>query len=61
VTETNQATHRCKVCGALWSLTVPEMIEAEPEDQEEYWQLISPTCGTCCDNVPMSDQLEKLP
>lgn len=58
----NKATHRCKVCGALWRLN--------PADPENYppphpfalptWSLVSPNCGKCCDNVAMGGQLEEL-
>lgn len=52
-----QATHRCKICGALWRLWQPG--EAKAGD-DGSWSLISPTCGKCCDNVAMGDQIEAL-
>jgi hypothetical protein len=43
------ATHRCKVCGALWV-----------KWPDATWSLRSPECGACCDNAPMGDQIEDL-
>jgi hypothetical protein len=42
------ATHRCKVCGALWICF------------ENTWSLASQECGTCCDNQPMDAQIEAI-
>lgn len=41
-------THRCKTCGAFWV----EFMDS--------WSLFSGSCGWCCDNVAMGDQIEKL-
>lgn len=41
-------THRCSVCGAFWI------------EYSDGWSLCSQSCGPCCDNVPMGDQIEKL-
>jgi hypothetical protein len=43
-------THRCKVCGALWFRW-----------PAGTWSLRSPTCGPCCDNAQMGEQIEALP
>lgn len=53
--EDRRATHRCKVCGALWWLgNVPPV--------GLCWSLRSPTCGRCCDNLPVEwVQLEPIP
>jgi hypothetical protein len=48
------ATHRCKVCGALWWRGYVHPVG-------ESWSLRSPTCGKCCDNEVMGDQIEPLP
>jgi hypothetical protein len=40
------ATHRCKVCGALWIMF------------KNSWSLASQECGKCCDNQPMGEQIE---
>jgi len=49
-------THRCKVCGAYWKLW-----EKCPDTLlENTWNLVSPTCGPCCDNAVMGDQIEPL-
>lgn len=49
------ATHRCKVCGALWRFWRKEEISGSIC---ESWQLCSEKCGDCCDNSPMSTQIE---
>lgn len=41
------ATHRCTVCGAHWIHHL----------DEGSWSLHSETCGACCDNAPMGDQI----
>jgi hypothetical protein len=51
------ATHRCKECGALWRLWAAG--EVHPDD-DGSWMLISPSCGKCCDNVAMGDQIQPL-
>jgi len=43
------ATHRCKVCNALW-IKWPD----------GTWSLASQECGQCCDNAPMGDQIEEF-
>lgn len=47
-----EPTHRCKVCGAYW--------RKWNVDGESSWNLCSPSCGECCDNAAMSDQIEAL-
>lgn len=42
--------HHCKVCGALWV--------RHPDDAT--WSLCSQSCGSCCDNAPMGDQIVPL-
>lgn len=42
-------THRCKVCLALWR-----------QWDDGTWTLRSGSCGKCCDNAPMGDQIEPL-
>lgn len=42
-------THRCKICSALWR-----------NHQDGTWSLCSSTCGQCCDNAPMGEQIEAL-
>ena len=44
-------THKCKVCGALWRYN---------EVGVSSWTLRSPTCGSCCDNALMGDQIEPI-
>lgn len=44
------ASHRCRVCGAMWR-----------KHDDGSWSLASSTCGKCCDNVAMGEQIEKLP
>lgn len=44
-------THKCKVCGALWRYN---------EEGAGSWTLRSPTCGSCCDNALMGDQIEPI-
>lgn len=41
------ATHRCTVCGAHWIHHL----------DEGSWSLHSETCGACCDNAPMGEQI----
>ena len=41
-------THRCRACGALW-IGYPNS-----------WSLFSKSCGSCCDNTAMGDQIEPL-
>lgn len=56
------ATHRCKVCGALWIL-YPAQPDKYPPDHPCHgatWSLASKECGKCCDNVAMGDQIEAL-
>lgn len=59
------ATHRCKVCGALWRLNpalAPEAtgMPATYPLHFETWSLVSASCGKCCDNVAMGEQIEAL-
>lgn len=47
-------THKCTVCGALWRFwPARDTIRSE----QDTWSLRSPTCGPCCDNAPMRDQI----
>lgn len=50
------ATHRCKLCGASWRLNPPTKVQPEGS-----WSLVSKSCGKCCDNVAMGEQIERLP
>lgn len=45
-----RATHRCKVCCALWV----------QHPAGGGWSLCSDTCGKCCDNEAMGDQIEAI-
>lgn len=56
------ATHRCKVCSALWRLNPaePEKYPADHPFQKETWSLVSGCCGKCCDTAPMADQIEPI-
>lgn len=47
------ATHRCRICGALW-------IAFGSDPVKGGWSLASRSCGTCCDNVEMGEQIEVL-
>ena len=49
-------THRCKTCGAYWK----HLPAHETGFVANTWQLISPSAGKCCDNVPMGVQIEHL-
>jgi hypothetical protein len=53
------ATHRCKVCGALWRFNPPD-----PGDTlfpRGSWTVQTPAVmGACCDQAPMGDQIEPL-
>ena len=44
-----RATHRCKACSALWV-----------QHLDGSWSLCSDTCGKCCDNMAMGDQIEAI-
>jgi len=50
-------THKCKICGAYWRLWLKEEV---PYSETDSWSLISSSCGTCCDNVPMRRQIEPV-
>lgn len=43
------ATHRCTECDARWI-----------QYGDGCWSLASKTCGKCCDNVAMGDQIEPI-
>jgi hypothetical protein len=47
-------THKCTICGAYWKLYKGCLNNYIYDD---FWSLISPTCGDCCDNVDMGDQI----
>lgn len=50
-------THQCKSCGAFW-IYYPEKLAGM---QNGSWSLVSASCGSCCDNVPMKEnQLKEL-
>lgn len=49
-------THRCRVCGARWRLNPPSKVQPDGS-----WSLVGETCGKCCDNEPMGEQIERLP
>ncbi len=51
-----QATHRCKTCGALWAYHAPE----RNYQTIASWSLKSDSCGECCDNKEMGEQIETL-
>lgn len=56
------ATHRCKICKALWRLNPPDpnALPGSPLT-EESWSVTTPDImGKCCDNVAMGDQIEPL-
>lgn len=55
-------THRCKVCGALWTLWAaqPGKYPIDHPLHEASWSLFSLHCGQCCDNVAMGDQIEPI-
>lgn len=42
-------THYCRECRALWRLW-----------PNGSWSLVTMTCGKCCDNVPMGEQIAPL-
>jgi len=53
----DQATHRCKVCGARWRLNPPSQVQPGGS-----WSLaFGQNAGPCCDNVAMGEQIEALP
>lgn len=56
------ATHRCKVCGALWCLNPaePEKYPADHPFHRATWSLVSASCGKCCDSVEMGEQIEPI-
>jgi hypothetical protein len=56
------ATHRCKVCNALWRLNPaePEKFPADHPFHKETWSLVSAKCQKCCDNVAMGEQIAKV-
>ena len=52
----NDATHRCKICKALWRLNAPC-----PATPNGSWSCLTvDTMGKCCANVAMGDQIEVL-
>ncbi len=63
------ATHRCKVCGALWKLhpADPQYPPGHPLSSKT-WSCVAPgprrnwgsPCGKCCDMAPMGEQIEAL-
>jgi hypothetical protein len=50
--EGREPTHRCKVCGALWVKLPPTPLGG--------WSLWSRSCGPCCDNAEMGEQIEPI-
>lgn len=61
-----QATHRCKVCGALWALippTAPGLCcpSTCASCLNGWWSVLTPEImGKCCDNVAMGEQIEPI-
>jgi hypothetical protein len=49
-------THRCKECGAMWRFQLAQ----DTRMPTDSWSLHSPSCGPCCDNVEMRDQIAPL-
>lgn len=47
-------SHKCVVCGAMWRYWRAGDLASIKEDS---WSLQSNTCGQCCDNVPMGEQI----
>jgi hypothetical protein len=47
-------SHKCKVCGALWRFWRADDF---PSIKDDCWTLCSNTCGQCCDNVAMEEQI----
>lgn len=43
-------THYCRTCCAMWM----------QHEEDKSWSLCSPSCGTCCDNVAMGEQIVAL-
>lgn len=59
----DKPTHRCKVCGALWTLNPADPVKYPPPHPfaQETWSCKSPEkMGECCNNVAMGDQIEPL-
>ena len=55
-----EATHRCKICGALWVLWPPNPAWPPPL-RDGSWSVLTPDImGKCCDNEPMGAQIEPL-
>lgn len=48
-------SHRCTICGAMWRVLTPKDFGGAIS-----WTLVSSFCGACCDNAPMSDQIQPL-
>lgn len=46
---TDKATHYCTICNAQWVRW-----------EDGHWSLCSASCGPCCDNVPMGDQIAPI-
>src|SRR5688572_23207849 len=52
-------SHKCTVCGAMWRFF---RWEDFPKSGINYdsWTLCSNTCGKCCDNVAMGEQIAPI-
>lgn len=51
-----EATHKCTVCGAFWRFWP----KSEAGLEQDTWSLKSASCGKCCDNAVMGDQIVPL-
>lgn len=47
-------THVCIVCYALWIMFKDE------DGEDRAWSLWSSSCGPCCDNVHMGEQIKRV-
>lgn len=50
-------THHCKVCGALWRFWRAEETNGAYRDS---WCMSSASCGECCDQAVMAEQIEPV-
>lgn len=50
-------SHKCAVCGAMWRFYRAQDFPGHGVKQEDSWSLCSNTCGQCCDNVAMGEQI----
>ncbi len=56
------ATHRCRICGAFWTLSPPDPTLPDGHIfREGSWSVQTPDLmKSCCDNETMGDQIEPL-